>query len=96
MVEFLLPKNSRIQKGERHLLLILTNAVLAKSDRILFFIDEPEISLNATWQRNLVNTLLALSKDSKSQFILASHSLPLISGYQDHVLRLEQTNESEG
>ena len=61
----------------------------------LFFIDEPEISLNATWQRHLVGTLLALSKDSESQFVMASHSLPLISGYREHVLRLGQVGITE-
>ncbi len=81
---------TELSSGERHLLLILTSAVLARSHRTLFIIDEPEISLNATWQRDLAGALLAVSRDSTSQFLLASHSLQLITPYRDHVLRLEQ------
>ena len=38
---------TELSSGERHLLLILSNAVLARTDRTLFIIDEPEISLNS-------------------------------------------------
>ena len=79
-----------LSSGERHLLLILSTAVLARSDRTLFIIDEPEISLNTTWQRNLAGALLSVSKNSVNQFLLASHSLSLITNYRDHVLRLDQ------
>ena len=80
----------RLSSGERHLLLILCTAVLARDDRTLIIIDEPEISLNATWQRNLADCLLAISKNSINQFLVASHSLAFIANYRDHVMRLEQ------
>ena len=79
-----------LSSGERHLLLILSSAVLARSNRTLFLIDEPEISLNTTWQRDVAGALLELSKNSVNQFIMASHSISLIANYRDHVLRLEQ------
>ena len=79
-----------LSSGERHLLLILSTAVLARSDRTIFIIDEPEISLNATWQRDLAGALLSVSKNSVNQFLLASHSLSLITNYREHVLRLVQ------
>ena len=82
-------KPTELSSGERHLLLILCSAVLAQHNRTLFIIDEPEISLNTTWQRDLVGALLSVSKKSECQFIMASHSLSLISNYQDHVLRLQ-------
>ena len=80
---------TELSSGERHLLLILTTAVLAKSNRTLIIIDEPEISLNTTWQRDLAGALLAVSKNSVNQFIMASHSISLITNYRDHVIRLE-------
>ena len=87
---------TELSSGERHLLLILTTAVLARSNRTLFIIDEPEISLNTTWQRALAGALLAVSKDSVNQFLMASHSLALISDYRSHVLRLKhQKNEEQ-
>ena len=79
-----------LSSGERHLLLILATAVLARSDRTVFIIDEPEISLNTTWQKHLAGALLSVSKNSVNQFVLASHSLSLITNYREHVLRLGQ------
>lgn len=84
-----------LSSGEKHLFLILTSAVLARSHRTIFIIDEPEISLNTTWQRELAGALLAVSKNSLNQFVLASHSLPLITPYRDHVLRLQQEDRHE-
>lgn len=86
---------TELSSGERQLLLILTSAVLARSHRTLFIIDEPEISLNASWQRDLAGALLAVSSDSESQFLLASHSLSLITPYRDHVLRLKQEERTD-
>jgi len=80
----------RLSSGEKHLLLLLTSAVLARDDQTLFIIDEPEISLNTTWQRRLLPALLELSAGSTTQFILASHALALVSGYRPHVFRLQQ------
>ena len=79
-----------LSSGEKHLLLILSNAVLARDARTLFIIDEPEISLNSTWQRSLAAALLDLSENSVNQFLMASHSHALITGHRDHVLRLTQ------
>ena len=42
---------TELSSGERHLLLIMSSAVLARNARTLFIIDEPEISLNTTWQK---------------------------------------------
>lgn len=85
-----------LSSGEKHLLLILTCAILAGSHRTLFIIDEPEISLNTSWQRDLGSALLAVSKNSASQFLLASHSVSLITPYRDRVLRLEPAKRIEG
>ena len=80
---------TELSSGERHLLLILSAAVLAHTSPTIFIVDEPEISLNTLWQRDLADALLAVSKNSISQFIMASHSLTLITNIRDHVLRLK-------
>ena len=50
-----------LSSGEQHLLLLFLN-FFASSDRSrLFIIDEPELSLNVKWQRELVGSLLELS-----------------------------------
>ncbi len=77
-----------LSSGERHLLLITCAACLATERRCLFIVDEPEISLNVVWQRNLLGTLLEISRASEVQFLLASHSIALITQHREHVAEL--------
>lgn len=77
-----------LSSGERHLLLILCCTLILGDQPAIFIVDEPEISLNIVWQRKLLKALLEISKDSKVQFVMASHSMHLISHYMDHIVRL--------
>ena len=79
-----------LSSGERHLLLIMCNTCIATSSHTLFIIDEPEISLNIVWQRTLLSTLLDMAAGSTVQFLLASHSIPLVTQHRTHVVELSQ------
>lgn len=81
------PEN--LSSGERHLLLIFMNAVNSLEKPTIFIIDEPEISLNVKWQRRLVETLLACIDQEKSQYILATHSIELLTEHSSAVVALE-------
>ena len=78
----------QLSSGEKHLLLLFLNVFTASDQSALFLIDEPELSLNIKWQRNLVDSLLILSKDSGCQFILATHSIELLTKHRSRVVRL--------
>jgi predicted ATP-dependent endonuclease of OLD family len=52
-------------------------------------IDEPEISLNIKWQRNLIKALVDITDGESTQFIFASHSMEILSVHLDKVIRLE-------
>lgn len=80
-------KSSDLSSGEKQLLLMLCYALTARDHPSIFMIDEPEISLNVKWQRNIVDSLLALSGNTNSQFILASHSVELIAQHRNRVVR---------
>jgi AAA domain, putative AbiEii toxin, Type IV TA system len=82
-----------LSSGERQLLLLLSNTILARGKATIFIIDEPELSLNITWQRQLVAALLKCSFGGGVQYILASHSLELITQYQDRTSRLVSLDE---
>jgi ABC-type cobalamin/Fe3+-siderophores transport system ATPase subunit len=74
-VEFTKVKRHGLEKlssGERHLLTFLTLFLIIGRDRNFFIIDEPEISLNMKWQRELMPLLSELSPNS--QIIVATHS----------------------
>jgi energy-coupling factor transporter ATP-binding protein EcfA2 len=78
-----------LSSGERQLILLLSNAFLARPNTSLFLIDEPELSLNVKWQRRLVESLLEVVKGSSVQFIMASHSIEIITKHRQYLAPLE-------
>ena len=78
-----------LSSGEKQLLLLLCNILVATSNSSLFIIDEPELSLNVKWQRQLVESLLELAEGSQIQFIMATHSIELLTRHKDLVLLLD-------
>ncbi len=81
-----------LSSGEKQLLLLFINTITSTDVATIFIIDEPEISLNIKWQRNLIDTLLKFSAEKNIQYILSTHSLELLSSNIDHVTKLEDQN----
>ncbi len=82
-----------LSSGESQLLVLMCD-VLASGDRSsLFIIDEPELSLNVKWQRSLIETLLTISSDT--QFLIATHSMELLSKYLSNVVKLDNNHGSK-
>lgn len=69
-----------LSSGEKHLLVLLSHAMLATEERPLVILDEPEISLGLEWQRALLQTLLDCSSSASVQFLVASHSVQVMAG----------------
>ncbi|MDI1258602.1 AAA family ATPase, partial [Aquabacterium sp.] len=63
---------SDLSSGERHILTFLTLVLFQGRERNFLIIDEPEISLNIKWQRELMGLLHNLAPHT--QIIVASHS----------------------
>ncbi len=62
---------SDLSSGERHILTFLTLVLFQGRQRNFLIIDEPEISLNIKWQRELMGLLHNLAPNT--QIIVASH-----------------------
>lgn len=77
-----------LSSGERHIVFLACAAVLSRNEPTVIMVDEPELSLNYKWQRELVPSLVALS-GMQSQFILATHSFDIISGARKAVVSLQ-------
>lgn len=75
-----------LSSGERHILTFLTLIATAGRGRDFIFIDEPEISLNLKWQREVLFLLQGILPDC--QIIAASHS-PAISQNPSTLCKLE-------
>lgn len=63
---------SDLSSGERHILTFLTLVLFQGRQRNFLVIDEPEISLNIKWQRDLMGLIHNLAPNT--QIIVASHS----------------------
>ncbi|MBI0549490.1 AAA family ATPase [Pectobacterium parmentieri] len=85
-------ESSQLSSGEQQLLLLFCHVLVAKDISSVFMIDEPEISLNIKWQRQLVQALLDITEESNIQFIFASHSLEIISQNRNKVVKLVNRN----
>ena len=81
---------SQLSSGEQQLLLLFCYVLTARDKSSVFMIDEPEISLNIKWQRQLIQSLLDITSNSNIQFIFASHSLELLTQHKSRVVKLEK------
>jgi predicted ATPase len=77
-----------LSSGEKQLLMILSNVLLATATDAIFLIDEPELSLNVKWQRRLLDTLLKLTIDNNVQFVVATHSIEMLARHRQTVVHL--------
>lgn len=79
---------AQLSSGEQQLLLLFCYVLTARDQPSVFMIDEPEISLNIKWQRQLVQALLDITSGANIQFVLASHSMELLAQHRDRVVKL--------
>ena len=70
---------SSLSSGEKHLMRILVETLLAEENTIL--IDEPELSMHIDWQHDLVKNLRILNPNA--QLILATHSPEIMADISD-------------
>lgn len=79
-----------LSSGERQLLMLLCTTVLARIDTNVFIIDEPELSLGVEWQRNILDAVMQLTQDTNLQFLVATHSIEIISSRAESLALLRQ------
>ncbi|WP_421184840.1 AAA family ATPase [Aeromonas enteropelogenes] len=77
---------NELSSGERHILTFLSLVLFEGESRNFLIIDEPEISLNISWQRELLSLFRELVP--KTQIIVASHSPAITKGHQTYLTEL--------
>lgn len=85
---------SQLSSGEQQMLLLLCNSMLMRNRKSIFIVDEPELSLNIKWQRNLINALFSCAAGGRVQFVFATHSLELLSQHLRNVVKLDDLSLS--
>lgn len=79
---------AQLSSGEQQLLLLFFYVLTARDVPSAFMIDEPEISLNIKWQRQLIQSLLDITEGATIQFIFASHSIELLAQHRNRVVKM--------
>src|SRR4029077_9235123 len=80
---------SELSSGEKQIVLLFSDVVALQNKTRLFIIDEPEVSLNPEWQRQLMPQLLAVTEQSRMQLVAATHSIEILAQYQSRIHSLE-------
>ena len=78
-----------LSSGEYHLLYMMVTALVSTRTGTAIAIDEPELSLHITWQREIIKTLSACSSGASPLLIFATHSSAIASEFSDKCIDLQ-------
>ena len=77
-----------LSSGEKQILLILLRVFLTESKEACVLLDEPENSLDISWQYELINTLVKLNPNA--QYFITTHSPSIFGdGWGDKIIYME-------
>jgi predicted ATPase len=74
---------SQLSSGEYNLLFLMVHATITRRRGTVIIIDEPELSMHVRWQRMLLPALFRCARGAQPQFIIATHSPDIASGFPD-------------
>lgn len=80
---------NRLSSGEQHEVVLLYELIFNTQNSTMVLIDEPEISLHITWQKEFINDLLKIIDIQNFQVVIATHSPSIINDRWDFVYNLE-------
>lgn len=80
---------SQLSSGEQHEVVLLYELIFNVKPNIFVLIDEPEISLHITWQKEFLNDLIKIIKIQNIQVLVATNSPSIINDRWDLVYNLE-------
>jgi len=81
---------NQLSSGEQHEVVLLYELIFNVKPDVLVLIDEPEISLHITWQKEFLNDLLRIIQIQNIQVLIATHSPSIINDRWDLVYNLEK------
>ena len=78
-----------LSSGEQHQIVLFFELIFLTTEKTLFLVDEPEISLHADWQRSFVDDLESVKTLGHCQFLIATHSPQIIGNHIDWAQALD-------
>ena len=82
-----------LSSGEQHEIILMFDLLFNVAEGGLVLIDEPEISLHASWQLKFIDDVQEIARLSKFQFIVATHSPQIINSRWDHMQQFGPVEE---
>ena len=77
-----------LSSGEQHELVLAYQLLFRAKKGSLIFIDEPELSLHVTWQRQFLEDIARISRIADLDFLIATHSPSIIHNRRDLMVSL--------
>lgn len=77
-----------LSSGEQQLLVLLCTVLSLRDRGGVIIIDEPELSLNAQWQRKVVDAIVRCAKDASVQFLFATHSTAILTQHSLNAIEM--------
>lgn len=84
---------SQLSSGEEQLLALAYELLFGCEPQSLVLLDEPELSLHVAWLQGLLEAFVAMGTNRNLQFLIATHSPSVISGYTELERSLDRTPE---
>lgn len=81
---------NELSSGEQHEVVLLYELIFKTRPGIMVLIDEPEISLHISWQKEFLDDLLRIIRIQDFQVLIATHSPSIINDRWDLVYNLEK------
>jgi len=81
-----------LSSGEQHELVLFFELLFNTKENSLLLIDEPEISLHISWQKEFINDLASVAQLSNLTIIIATHSPDIIGNNWDLTVQLKGIN----
>lgn len=79
-----------LSSGEKQLLTFFSNLIfnVKNNSSGIFVVDEPELSLHLSWQKNFVDKTLEINKNI--QLVFATHAPEIVGKRRDRMYKLEK------
>ena len=85
---------TQLSSGEQHQVVLLYELIFKTNEHTLILIDEPEISLHVTWQKEFLQDIEKIKEIQKNMVVvIATHSPQIINGRWDLAYDLLNTRE---
>lgn len=86
---------SGLSTGEQHELVLMYNLLFRVKPGALVLIDEPEISLHVTWQKNFIADVSRVAELRGFRFVVATHSPQIIGAWWSRTKELGPREDAE-